>query len=332
MFFQPMTLLAARSATMKSAIFTVFFLITLFLSQQPFVYTQTDTGIVTGRVVKDDKSTPVGDALIRCKQKDGTRKCNPPRSEDDGNFRITATPLGGLSVTAKKYLNNKTIVLFGSTEVYAVPDEHRGVEPPFIVTVGPLTHASLPRRPYASGAATIVLSAFPLTVPVAQADSQSSKSKQVNSSPSISGTISVTETADPVRVRVIFSDDDTDAVIDETLLHLSGYATTGSFTFPITKIGQYTLAVLAEGYRAVNFLIIKQSAVEIPTAGGTVRPIALLVLKSDGTVVGNPSLMEIKLEPLAAQKAEGLRELINRDEATRRSVFPPLLMQSLPVP
>ena len=317
---------------MKERARTQLSLMLLMLLVTPLL--QAQTGIVTGRVVMGNTERGVPQVKIKCAQNGTLRKCELRRSDANGDFRLTATPLEALSVTARKDLPDEHVMLFGSTQVFAYHNYPAGVEPPFVVRIKRLASASVLRQKDNEGELVLVLTSFRLALPVtSQSEALSSQDRDVDSGPSvIAGTIDTVDNRHPGTVRVVFSNDETDDVIKEEVLQLSDYKAKNQFTFSLKENGRYSLAIVAEGYYQANYLIIKQSPAVIKSGANIVKPIPLVVMKGDGSLIGNPSGFVVSLAPLVKLKEEGLSQLINKDEATRRNAFPPLVMQSLPVP
>jgi hypothetical protein len=288
------------------------------------VQAQTNTGRVTGRVVMGDGKTPVVDAVIKCQQSPKGQSGIPTKSVEGGTFELIQTPLEWVAVTAKKKIRADNTVLYGVTSAYAQQDQAKPADPSPIHLKQQKTHAGVLRLP---GETVIVLARYQLAMP--QSPSGSEGQKDRTEARLVAGKIVTADNKNPGMIKIVVESDDTDEVVSETYRSLNDGS---GFDVTIEKTGDYRLAILADGYYPANYLIIKQDPTVQQSGNTQTVAIPLLVIKSDGERISDPAAITVTLKPISQEQQESLGQLINNTDATRRTVFSPFLMQSLPVP
>lgn len=300
-----------------------------------FVQAQTNAGRVTGQVIRKDDGQPVADAIVKCRQNKakGQSCVKADRSEAPyGNFDLIQTPLESLTVTAKKKIDSENIVLYGETKAYAEQDKSKATDPtPILLEPQKTTTARVGTPPNQT---IIVMAGFQLTMPLNIGDHQHADKPAAHS---VAGKIFTADNKNPGMIKVVVESDDTDEVVKEIFIRLPENVSDptkrkNDFDITIDKTGDYRLAILADGYYPANYLIIKQDPVVKRLGNIQTVAIPFLVIKSDGERVSDPAAITVTLNPISQEQEEGLGQLINTTDATRRSVFSPFLMQSLPVP
>jgi hypothetical protein len=93
----------------------------------------------------------------------------------------------------------------------------------------------------------------------------------------------------------------------------------GQFHLKVPRAGDYILTILADGYEPLNYLVIKQD----PNT-------PLFVFDGDGKQV--PLEFEAQMRELASNHERDESQLINLQEAARRFVALPSLLEALPLP
>jgi hypothetical protein len=293
---------------------------------------QAQTGIVTGQAVRADNGQPVQDAVIKCKSNPKGERCfiTDYSKAPEGNFELTHTPLEWLTVTAKKRIPSENLILVGQSFAYAQQDKSKATEPtPIFLKPQNTTTARIPTPPDQT---IIVMASFPLTMPLNFGNQHPDKSV----GRSVAGKIFTADNKNPGKIKVIVESDDTDEVVSEIYVRLPDDLSDPAkrkidFDIVIDKTGDYRLAILADGYYPANYLIVKQDPTVQQSGNTQTVAIPLLVINSDGERVADPATITVTLKPITQQQQEGLGQLINSTEATRRTAFSPFLMQSLPV-
>jgi hypothetical protein len=285
----------------------------------------TNTGRVTGQVIREGSREPVPEVHITCRQ-------NQPKGKScikgkwtgrDGKFELIQTPLGPLTVIANKRIPSENIILVGETNAYAVQETPKDTEPtPITLKKQDTTNAAAATRPNQT---MIVMAGFQLTTPLNFGEQQYPDKPPGQSIPGkIAGKIVTADNKNPGAIKVVVESDETDEVLNELYVRLpdklSDPAKT-EFNITIDKTGDYRLAILAEGYYPANYLIIKQDPIVRGTGDARTIAIPLLVIKSDGERVSDPANIKVTLKPISQEQEEGLGQLINTADATRRNVF-----------
>jgi hypothetical protein len=294
------------------------------------VQAQTNTGRISGQVRREDNGQPVVDAIITCKQSKTGQSGPATRSSDEGKFDLIQTPLTFVTVTAMKRIPSENIILIGQTSAWAEQDKIKPTDPAPITLKRRKTDVAMVRP---ATQTVIVMASYQL------ATTSNITERQHTDKPaySVAGKIVTGDNKNPGTIKLVVESNDTNEVLNEIFVRLPNSRTNQAnrkddFDIPIAKAGDYRLSILADGYYPANYLIIKQDPTVQQSGDTQTIAIPLLVIKTDGERVSDPANITVTLKPISQQEEEGLGQLINTTEATRRSVFSPFVMQSLPVP
>jgi hypothetical protein len=170
-------------------------------------------------------------------------------------------------------------------------------------------------------------------IPAQKSDHDASETTEPTT---VSGIIRVEGGAILPVVTMRVTDDETDEVIQTTILNPrtkggKGKGASVEFKFSPPRIGRFNLTFSAAHYDTANYLVIRQEPGRKRVSNEVVEVIPLLVITADGTPVEKLSAVNVVLQPREKSGEEDLGPLINTTDAVRLSVFQPRLMEALPL-
>jgi hypothetical protein len=284
----------------------------------------TNRAPISGKVIYKTSKKPVDDAAITSTEiKEGAVKnAAGPADRSDGNglFTLEQAPVGvRISIAVTKFNETTGEVFRGQTKAEAKLPPKKSSPAPDPVEVS-LQAQTGKLRPSESSM-IVVLTAFRIPFQV-----DAAKAVQSDEKKTVSGVIKADDQKQPGKVRITLVNLKTGAVVYDELIGLvhqepqSNTARKNDFEIKLTQLGYYNLAILAENYEPVNYLIVKNS------------PQLLYVFNNSGLRFSDASKLFVMLMPVAASElAEEQEQLIETDVATRHASFGPRLMQTLPV-